>query len=169
MTPLEISKMRLISQKVAEPEFNTAKEIVSWMGAIQAQDFAMSKWAIGIRLCDPSDQMIESAIDKGEIIRTHLLRPTWHFVASDDLYWMLKLSAPKLKSSMKSRNRELEATSAAPLPRARWCRWHARPWPPAPPCRSRYEVRAPLPASASAASIRGCAAHWRGCRPRNCR
>jgi hypothetical protein len=112
MTPLEISKIRLISQKVAEPEFNTAREIVSWMGAIQAQDYAMSKWAIGIRLCDPSEQMIGSSIDKGEIIRTHLLRPTWHFVASDDLCWMLKLSAPKIKSSMKSRNRELELSEA---------------------------------------------------------
>ncbi len=112
MTPPEISNIRLISQKITNPEFNTAKEIVSWMGAIQAQDYSMSKWAIGIRLRDPSEQMIESAIDKGEIIRTHLLRPTWHFVAADDLYWMLQLSAPKIKSSMKSRNKELELTEA---------------------------------------------------------
>ncbi len=112
MTPQEISNIRLINQKVDNPEFNAAKEIVSWMGAIQAQDYAMSKWAIGIRLCDPSEQMIESAIDKGEIIRTHLLRPTWHFVAADDLYWMLQLSASKIKSSMKSRNKELELTEA---------------------------------------------------------
>jgi hypothetical protein len=107
MTSNEISNARLISQKIAVPEFNTAKEIVSWMGAIQAQDYSMAKWAIGARLSDSSDKNIERAIDKGEIIRIHVLRPTWHFISADDVYWMLKLSSAKIKSSFKSRHKEL--------------------------------------------------------------
>jgi hypothetical protein len=112
MTSREISNARLRSQKVETTEFSTAREIVSWMGAMQAQDYSMAKWAIGSRLSDPSDQRIESSIDKGEIIRIHVLRPTWHFVSSDDVYWMLELSAHKIKSSFKSRHKELGLTDS---------------------------------------------------------
>ena len=55
---------------------------------------------------------VESAINKGDIIRTHLLRPTLHFVSSDDIYWMLELTAPQIRSSMKSRSKELGLTKA---------------------------------------------------------
>ena len=107
-----ISKTRLISQKIASPEFKTPSEIVSWMGAMQAQDYLMAKWAIGVRLKDPTDKKVESAIDKGEILRIHILRPTWHFVSADDIYWMLQLSASKIKSSLKSRHSQLELTES---------------------------------------------------------
>lgn len=78
------------------------------MGAMQAQDYAMAKWAVGVRLPGSTLQQIDAAIDKGEIIRTHLLRPTWHFVSADDIYWMLQLSAGRIRSAAKSRLRELE-------------------------------------------------------------
>jgi len=105
-----ISKTRLISQKIALPESKTPSEIMSWMGAMQAQDYLMAKWTIGVRLKDPTDKKVESAIDKGEILRIHILRPTWHFVSADDIYWMLQLSASKIKSSLKSRHSQLELT-----------------------------------------------------------
>jgi len=54
---------------------------------MQAQDYAMAKWAIGVRLPGSTDRMIESAMNKGEILRTHLLRPTWHFVSANDIRW----------------------------------------------------------------------------------
>lgn len=105
-----ISKTRLVSQKITSTEFKTPSEIVKRMGAIQAQDYAMAKWAIGVRLTGPTEKIIDSAIDKGEILRIHVLRPTWHFVSSDDIYWMLQLSAPKIKSSLKARHEQLELT-----------------------------------------------------------
>jgi hypothetical protein len=108
MSFTEISDARLISQKINDPEDSNAKDIVSWMGAMQAQDFAMAKWAIGVRLKGSTDKSIQASLDKGEILRIHLLRPTWHFVASDDIYWMLQLSAYKIKSSLKTRHKELE-------------------------------------------------------------
>jgi len=82
------------------------------MGALQAQNFAMAKWAIGIRLPGSIEAGINSAIDGGEILRTHVLRPTWHIVSSSDIYWMLELTAPAIRSSMQSRLRELELTEA---------------------------------------------------------
>ena len=110
MTLNEISDVRLISQKVAAPDFKTPEEIVSWMGAMQAQDYSMAKWAIGVRLPDTSDKKVEAAIDKGEILRIHVLRPTWHFIPAADIYWMLELSRTKIKSSFRSRDKELELT-----------------------------------------------------------
>ena len=76
MTLTDISNIRLFSQRIAGTEFKTAKEIVSWMGAMQAQDYLMSKWAIGIRLLNSTYSTVEDAIDKAEVIRTHLMRPT---------------------------------------------------------------------------------------------
>ncbi|MDL2303200.1 winged helix DNA-binding domain-containing protein [Dysgonomonas sp. OttesenSCG-928-D17] len=94
-----IGKLRLANHLLAGSELKTPREVVSWMGAIQAQDFNMGKWAVGSRLPGISDREVEDAVNKGEIIRSHILRPTWHFVSRDDIHWMLELSAPRLKAT----------------------------------------------------------------------
>ena len=104
----EISNTRLANQGVEPVVFRTAKEVVSWMGAVQAQDFAMAKWAVGIRTRNTTVTGFDDAFNRGDIIRTHLMRPTWHLVSADDIYWLLELTAPKIKSGLKSRHRELE-------------------------------------------------------------
>src|SRR5436190_710808 len=104
----DVANIRLSSQQITGTKFKTPVEIVSWMGAMQAQDYAMSKWAVGVRLPGSTDQLVENAINKGEIIRTHVLRPTWHLVSSADIYWMLELTAPQIKTAMKSRDKQLE-------------------------------------------------------------
>lgn len=86
------------SQQLASPKFEDPKALVWWMGAIQAQDYQMSKWAVGSRLQSGSLQAVGEALKRGEILRTHVLRPTWHFVAAEDIRWMLKLSAGRIKS-----------------------------------------------------------------------
>lgn len=96
MTFQEISHYRLASQKLYKTTTCSPQEIVQHLGAMQAQDYAMAKWAIGSR-CDSSEKEIEEAINSAKIIRTHILRPTWHFVSADDIYWMLDLSAPQVK------------------------------------------------------------------------
>jgi len=106
----EIALLRLANQQIVGSKPKTEKEVVSWLGAVQAQDFPMSKWAVGIRLPGSTEKSVEAAIDSGEIIRTHVLRPTWHFVASEDIYWMLELSAPQIKTASRSRDNELELT-----------------------------------------------------------
>ena len=79
---------------------------------MQAQDFAMAKWAIGTRLPGSNEKIIETSLEKGEIIRTHLLRPTWHFVSSEDIYWLLELTTPHINSALRSRHRELELSES---------------------------------------------------------
>lgn len=110
MTLTDISTARLISQHLISTKFKTVKELVGWMGAMQAQDYSMVKWAIGSRLPGSTEKNIDEAIEKGEIIRTHLMRPTWHIVSSDDIYWMLELTAPQIRSITKSRHKQLELT-----------------------------------------------------------
>lgn len=112
MTIEDITRIRLANQQISFRKFNNVQELVGYMSAFQAQDYPMAKWAIGLRLKEASESLINDAINKGEVLRTHLLRPTWHFVSSDDIYWMLELTASRIKSSMSSRNKQLELTQA---------------------------------------------------------
>lgn len=112
MNLTEVAKIRLKSQHIVGGKYKKVKDIVQWMCAMQAQDFAMAKWAIGVRLPGSTIKQIETSIDKAEIIRTHLLRPTWHFASAKDIYWLLELSSPQIWSSSKSRNKQLELTSS---------------------------------------------------------
>jgi len=111
MTIADIIRHRLINQQIEEQRFSSAKEVVSWLGAIQAQDYQMAKWAIGIRLPKATDVLIEKAIDSAEIIRTHILRPTWHFVATEDVRWMIELSAPQIGKTLNVYSERLELTA----------------------------------------------------------
>src|SRR5699024_12171299 len=77
------------------------------MCALQSKIYRMVKWALGLRLGGITKEHIEQAIADGKIIRTHLLRPTWHFVAAKDLRWMLKLTAPRIKVAARSRQKQL--------------------------------------------------------------
>ena len=108
MTLKDVPNLRLVSQQMINPALKSPKEIVNHMGAMQAQDFNMAKWAIGLRLKKVMEKDIDAAIDSGSILRTHVLRPTWHFVSADDIHWMLDLTAPKIKASMKGRHKQLE-------------------------------------------------------------
>lgn len=106
----DISNLRIQNQHILNPLSLSAKELVTSMGAMQAQDLTMAKWAIGLRVQDSTEKKIETAYNNGEIIRTHLMRPTWHFVSSDDIYWLLELTAPRIKPLLKTRNVHLELT-----------------------------------------------------------
>jgi len=107
MTPSEIIKLRLFNQQLAESKFTKPQELVSSMGAIQAQDYGMAKWAIGLRIPRSGDAVVERAFNEGKILRTHVLRPTWHFVTPKDIRWMLELTAPRILSSLVHNDRHL--------------------------------------------------------------
>ena len=107
-----ITDIRLAGQQLAAPRFDTPKKLISWMGAIQAQDYAMARWAVGIRLKSATARSVGEAFSRGEILRTHVMRPTWHLVAAEDIRWMLKLSARRIRSANESlaKGRQLELT-----------------------------------------------------------
>ena len=86
--------LRQISQQLAFPTFAKPEEVVAWMGAMQAQDYNMVKWAVGMRLKGEGGfSVVQKAFDEGKILRTHVMRPTWHIVPAEDIRWMCALSA----------------------------------------------------------------------------
>ncbi len=107
---ITIAGTRLVNHQLADTEFITPHQIVLWMGAMQAQDFNMARWAVGIRIPGCTDKTVMEAFNKGEILRTHVMRPTWHLVAPEDIRWMLQLTAPRIISAMKSHDAELGVT-----------------------------------------------------------
>jgi hypothetical protein len=112
MTNLEIAQLRLYNQHISKRVFKTPGEIVKYMGAIQAQNYAGAKWAVGLRLQKSNDAAIDKALADGSIIRTHVLRPTWHFVSPADVRWMIALTAPRVNASAASGYRLCELDDA---------------------------------------------------------
>ena len=107
MLASDVLRLRLTNQHLACPELRDAAQLVARLGAVQAQDYAGAKWALGQRLLDVTDETIERAFAEGSILRTHVLRPTWHFVAPADIRWLLALTAPRVKAAMASADRTL--------------------------------------------------------------
>jgi hypothetical protein len=113
MSPDDICRRRLAAQHLVEPALDTPAAVVRALGAVQAQDYAGAKWAIAMRTpWMVRDSIVEQAMTDGSIIRTHVLRPTWHFVAPADIRWMLALTAPRVSAAMASYNKKLELDRA---------------------------------------------------------
>lgn len=106
--PLNITGQRLRNQRLSGPRFGRPEEAVAWLGAVQAQEYADSKWALALRTRRTSEPAIERAITNGTILRTHVLRPTWHFVAAGDIRWMLSLTGPRVSARMSPYNKHLD-------------------------------------------------------------
>lgn len=105
------------AQQVARHDFATPAEVVAWLGAVQAQDYLASLWAIGVRLAGTNEAAVEAAIADGSIVRIHALRGTWQYVARADVRWMLAVVAKRAIAAAASRHREL-GLDAATLARA---------------------------------------------------
>lgn len=97
MNPIAI---RLLSQQLISPQFTNPEDVVAHMGAMQAQDYRMVRWAVAMRTKRPSSKAFRKAFDEGKIIRMHLLRGTWQLIAAGNYWWMLRLFAPKAKATL---------------------------------------------------------------------
>jgi DNA glycosylase AlkZ-like len=108
MTPLDVAQRRLRNERLVGPAFAAPADVVSWLGAVQSQDYGGAKWAVAQRARGCSDADVEEACDRGDIVRTHVMRPTWHFVTSADARWMLELTAPRVHAANAYYYRQLE-------------------------------------------------------------
>jgi hypothetical protein len=97
MNERDIIRLRLVNQQLTRSDFTDPGALVRWMGCIQAQDYGAAVWAIGNRITRIGYSDIERDFNKGRILRTHILRPTWHFIAPEDIRWMLKLTGGKVR------------------------------------------------------------------------
>src|SRR5438046_754748 len=112
MINLDIAHQRLHNQHITRRTLETPQALVEWLGAVQAQDYAAAKWALGLRLQGVMDEDIEQAFTNGAILRTHVMRPTWHFVSPADIRWLLALTAPRVHAANAHYNRKLELDDA---------------------------------------------------------
>lgn len=112
MTDIDIINRRLNNQHIVDTAFQKPEEVVAWQGAVQAQDYAGAKWALGLRVQGADDAAVERAFTAGAILRTHVMRPTWHFVIPADIRWLLALTAPRVNIINGTMYRQLELDEA---------------------------------------------------------
>ena len=105
---MDIAGRRLLAQHLVTPALATPADVVRTLGAVQAQDYSGAKWGLGMRMREGTDAAIERAFAEGSILRTHVLRPTWHFVTPADIRWLLALTGPRVKQAMMHYDRRLE-------------------------------------------------------------
>jgi hypothetical protein len=103
----DVVQLRMRNQRLVGAPLATPADVVRWFGAVQSQDFPGAKWAVAQRMRGALDRDVERAYADGAILRTHVLRPTWHFVLPGDLRWMLALTAPRVKQAMSYNDRQL--------------------------------------------------------------
>jgi len=113
MKTYELLRQRLHNQRITNARSRQPQEVVSWLVAMQAQEYAMAKWSIGLRMAGVvKDAEIERAFNSGKILRTHVMRPTWHFVAPADIRWLLALTAPRVHAASAYMYRQLKLDAA---------------------------------------------------------
>lgn len=91
----DIARWRLHSQRLAAPVVD-AEQAVSTLLGVQAENPSQSAWAVATRTIIPRQDDLAGAISSGRVLRTHVLRPTWHYVHADDAEWLLELTAPRV-------------------------------------------------------------------------
>ena len=98
MNPIAI---RLLNQQLVCQQFNEPAEVVHYMGAMQAQEYRLMRWAVAMRTKKPSVKAFKKAFDSGEILRLHLMRGTWQLVSAEDYWPLLELCSTKALSVIK--------------------------------------------------------------------
>ncbi len=94
---LDIARWRLRSQHLVWPYAVSAGEAVGSLLAVQAENPGQAAWAVASRIPNPDQAELAALLDDGTVVRTHVLRPTWHFVRAEDVRWLLDLTGPRLQ------------------------------------------------------------------------
>ena len=104
-----IVEARLRNQYITREGHVRPEDVVAWFGAVQAQEYEPAKWGLGLRMREGTiNPDIEAAFEQGRILRTHVMRPTWHFVAAPDIRWIMELTGPRVQRASSHYCRRLE-------------------------------------------------------------
>ncbi len=109
---MNIARQRLYNQRIAGSSFEQPGDVVTWLGAVQAQDYLSALWAVGLRMKISIERDVEQALADRAIVRTWPMRGTLHFVAADDVRWMLELLTPRVIAGTATRYKQLELDAA---------------------------------------------------------
>lgn len=96
LAPVDVVSWRLHTQGLVGPGFASPVDAVEALGAVQAQDHAIALWSLAQRVPGATVDQVQGLLDEGALLRTHILRPTWHYVAPADIRWMLDVTSPRV-------------------------------------------------------------------------
>ncbi|MEP7104878.1 MAG: winged helix DNA-binding domain-containing protein [Chloroflexota bacterium] len=96
---LNLAWRRLVNQRLVGPPLATPTDVIRHLGAVQAQDYGGAKWAVAQRSAPVTDAELDRLLAEGTVLRTHVMRPTWHFVLPEDIRWLLALTAPRVHAA----------------------------------------------------------------------
>src|SRR5204862_7977809 len=100
----DLAARRLRAQGLIGKPFASAVDAVRWLGAVQSQDYGGAKWALGQRTRGATDLELDRLFDEGAILRTHVMRPTWHFVLPEDIRWLQELTSARVVAGIAGRD-----------------------------------------------------------------
>lgn len=109
----DVVRLRLSRQQLRQPYAASPEAALKNLLAVQSQEFPYARWSLAQRTAGASAADVEQAVADGRILRTHILRPTWHFVHRDDLRWLMALSAPRLHQGNQGMYRQTGIDPAA--------------------------------------------------------
>lgn len=112
MKTADIGRRRMHGLRLWGAPCKSPAEVLRTLGAMQAQEFAVAKWSIAQRTTGATNDSLAKRFDDGAFLRTHVLRPTWHFVLPSDIRWLLELTGPRVKARMAPYDRQLELDEA---------------------------------------------------------
>lgn len=104
---LELARRRLLNQRLVSAPAGSAAAVVRHLGAVQAQEYPVARWSVGQRSRGLSEGAVDEALASGEILRTHVLRDTWHLVAAEDIRWLVELTRPRIRRRNEVMHRRL--------------------------------------------------------------
>ena len=97
MTRQDVLQRRLATQMLLGVGLPGAADVVRLLGCVQSQEYAHALWSLGMRTSELRADEVQAEFDRGDFLRTHILRPTWHFVAAEDIRWILDVTAPRVQ------------------------------------------------------------------------
>jgi hypothetical protein len=101
MTRQNVLQRRLATQRLLGKGLPSAADVVRLLGCVQSQEYAHALWSLGMRTSGLAAGDVQAEFERGAFLRTHVLRPTWHFVAAEDIRWILEVTAPEFNSSIR--------------------------------------------------------------------
>jgi hypothetical protein len=97
LTRQNVLRRRLSTQRLAGERLPTAADVVQLLGCVQSQEYAHALWSLGMRTSGSTAAGVQAEFDRGDFLRTHVLRPTWHFVTAEDIRWILEVTTPRVQ------------------------------------------------------------------------
>ena len=102
----DLARWRLHTQRLTGAPAESPIEVVSHLLAVQAENHSQAAWAVAARCAPITEAQFDAAFDRGDILRTHVLRPTWHFVRPDDIVWLTEVTAPRIRRAIAQNQRD---------------------------------------------------------------